>query len=91
MALDVDRFTDALLEGTKALIAKEVEPLKARIAELEAERVAFKGVWEASKQLRRGDLITHSGSLWFVTRDTTGEKPGESHAFQLALKQGSAR
>jgi hypothetical protein len=35
MALDVDRVAAALLEGTQALIAKELGPLSARLAALE--------------------------------------------------------
>jgi hypothetical protein len=77
MALDVDRLTDALLDGTKLLIAKEVEPLKARIAELEAERVSFKGIWQSATRYKRGDLATRDGALWYCTRDETADTPGQ--------------
>ncbi len=47
MAFDVDRFTDALMLGTKMLIAKSVEPLKAENAALLARNAALEARLEA--------------------------------------------
>lgn len=43
MTLDVDRVADALLEGVKALIAKEIAPLREENEALRARLDALQG------------------------------------------------
>lgn len=73
-------------------IQKAIEPLKARIAELEARGVEYRGVWQRSCEYRRGSLTTHDGNLWACIADAEpNEWPGQSSKWQLAAKAPEPR
>ena len=59
-----------------------------RIDELESSRdgLTYKGVWKPGEH-RRGEFVTHQGSLWHCERQTQ-LKPGDSDDFTLAVKRG---
>ena len=98
MAFDVDRVATVLFDGTAALIAKELRPLRDEIAALRAElakekaapRLRFKGTWQASAEPEQGDAMTHGGSLWVCCESGTRQRPGTGTGWQLALKRGDA-
>ncbi len=47
----------------------------------------FKGVHE-SGTYEQGDTVTHGGSQWVCTVESTKETPGASHDWQLSVKRG---
>ena len=70
-------------------IKKENALLLARIADLESRMSEFQycGVWHDGAY-KRGNFVTHDGSVWHCNVDTC-EKPGtDSTAWTLAVKHG---
>ena len=71
-----------------------IDPLKERIAKLEAElaetkahRVPYCGTWREGLS-HRGHFYTFGGSVWHCNSDTIS-KPNESHTeWTLAVKHG---
>lgn len=77
---------------TVELVLDEVKALRDRIAELEANGARFRGVYQRAADYRRGDQVTHRGSLW-VALDAVpeGSLPGEHPTlWQLAAKGNQA-
>ena len=75
----VERSTDA-----------KVAPLRARIKALEERpQMRYRGVWHEGMECRVGDLVTHSGSIFYCHAPTTKMRPGPSADFQLAVKRGA--
>jgi hypothetical protein len=48
---------------------------------------SYQGVWQADVTYQRGELVTHSGSLWLVLAETRA-RPGTSDAMRLIVKGG---
>lgn len=98
MTLDVDRIATVLFDGCKAMMERELRPLRDEIAALKAEiarekaapRLRFKGTWQASADPERGDAMTLAGSLWVCCESGTRQRPGTGSGWQLALKRGDA-
>ena len=96
---DRPKLTDAQLrrpltaESIPAImraVADAIRPLQARIAELEAQASEFKycGVWKSGVVYRKGNFVTHDGSLWH-SNVASAHKPGDSSgAWTLAVKRG---
>jgi hypothetical protein len=60
----------------------------ARDADLEAQPAfMYCGVWTEGTDYRRGDFVTHDGSMWHAWQ-ATRDRPGTSQAWQLAVKRG---
>jgi hypothetical protein len=86
-------------EQLAAIIASAVDDAMAsrdaRIAALEAltkDVMSYKRVWENGGVYKKGDAVTHDGSLWCCVADATRVRPGlasiESRAWVLAVKHG---
>ncbi|MDQ3495869.1 MAG: hypothetical protein M3485_10220 [Pseudomonadota bacterium] len=72
-----------------------VKDLEERIARIEEKGVCYRGVYNASEDYSRGDLVSRGGSVFHATRDTRGLAPatGEEskeldHPWQLMVKRG---
>jgi hypothetical protein len=80
---------DELAEAVDEAIARYVEPLEKRIAELEARpTLRYCGLWEQGREYVPGEFVTCDGSVWACRCSTTG-KPGVTHTdLQLAVKHG---
>lgn len=63
---------------------------EARLTALEARQKAFRyrGTWRSDEQYDEGNFVTHAGSIWHCKHATHG-KPGDSDAWQLAVKRGA--
>ena len=78
-------------------ITLATDPLKARIAALEARPVGAKGVswsgtWRAATKYAEASLVTHAGSLWMLATATpSGDPPGQGADWRLIVKRGSYR
>jgi hypothetical protein len=90
-----------LTKGETATIMRSVAevlgPLVKRIAELETRcksleakpSLRYCGVWKADVRYGEGAAVTQDGSLWIARAIAPpGEKPGDSDAWQLAVKRG---
>ena len=84
---DGEKFGEAIVEAVKGYVARQVAPLHARIAELEAKTLKFRGVFADGTTYSRGDAVTHGGALWVATGDSQNMKPG-SGPWRLAVKRG---
>lgn len=71
-------------------IGKAVEPLKARIAELESKGIAYVGTYQRAAEYRRGDVVSFDGAMWVATCATPPhEVPGKSVCWQLSVKSSN--
>lgn len=81
-----------MAELVKARIARDLEPIRERLAELESksrDAMSFRGVFQRAQSYKRGDCVTSDGALWFCIRFVDGAdgKPGEGNdAWQLTGK-----
>jgi hypothetical protein len=68
--------------------------LEERIVELERQvaeskaAFSYRGTWNGDTQYNENDFVTQSGSMWHCRRSTR-DKPGQSDAWQLAVKRGA--
>jgi hypothetical protein len=84
-SLSIDDLADTIDEA----IARYVEPLEARIKELEARpTMKYMGVWEQGHQYNPGEFVTDQGSVWHCNFQT-GSRPGSGPQWILAVKKGS--
>lgn len=74
----------------RAEIAAAIEPLQARLAEVETRGIEFCGTWQRALDYRRGSMVVHGGSLWAAVRAVSAgqAQPGNSDAWQLCAKAG---
>lgn len=71
-----------------ASVLQRMEALSDRIAGIESKGVEYLGVWQAAASYKRGNLVTHGGSIWHANEDTRA-KPGDGKTWTLACKGGS--
>jgi hypothetical protein len=90
MAFDAERFAEGLHEH----ILKMLQPYREKIRELEQQlrelekgnlADAYRGTHEQGQIYERGDLLTHSGSLWICLHETQ-DKPGASPDWRMVAK-----
>ncbi|MDG4896622.1 hypothetical protein P9272_23935 [Mesorhizobium sp. WSM4976] len=64
--------------------------LEDRVKQLEERpSVEYRGSWKADEKYRRGDLISHAGSVWHCELAGSGIVPGEGAiGWRLAVKRG---
>jgi hypothetical protein len=84
---------DELCRALSVFIAERIEaatkPLRERIIELEKRGVDYKGVYQRAALYRRGDIVTHDGSMFVAITDIEpNELPGNGGAWCLAVKRG---
>ena len=85
---DLRWMMEAIAGGVNEAIAKATEPLRQRIAELEARpSVKYLGVWREDKVYSSGSMVTDQGSVWHAERATM-TRPGTSNDWVLAVKRG---
>ena len=84
----------SLAAATGAAVAAGLKFLADRVDELEKRleeqpQVRYMGVHEPGTFYKRGDFVTHSGSLWACTEDGTRARPGTGDfGWVLAVKKG---
>lgn len=61
--------------------------LEQRIAELERHPFSYSGVFEDGCNYRRGEFVSHRGSLWHRNFETAS-RPGEDASWTLCVKKG---
>ena len=70
------------------MLLNDVVELGARVAALEATGVKYRGVWQAADEYRRGDMVTHDGSVFHCNADTRAKPGNGSTTWSLAVKHG---
>jgi len=68
----------------------ELAQIRARLDQIEAKRLDYRGIWKGGIAYPAGSWVTHDGSLFFCHRET-GARPGASADWQLAVKRGRDR
>ncbi len=82
------------LEMILDVIRNEIVSLKCKVSAIEEKGVCYRGLYNASEDYSRGDMVTSNGSVFHAIRDTRGVTPacGESrerdHPWQIAVKRG---
>jgi hypothetical protein len=81
-------------EVTRALepIQRDLERLTVKLehAELRARELRYAGTWNSGAKYRKGNFVTHSGSLWACLIDDIHTIPGaDFDGWQLAVKSMS--
>jgi hypothetical protein len=85
---NLDVMMKAVADVVREHVANEVEPLKAKLAELEA-RTNFKycGTWEERTVYSQGNFVTDNGCVWYCQRRTDKRPSLElSGDWQLAVR-----
>jgi hypothetical protein len=82
-------------------IARGLEPVRAELlrlsvelkqAELVVRELRYAGVWTDRASYKRGNFVTHSGSLWHCNLDDVHTMPGSDvTAWTLCVKRGEDR
>jgi hypothetical protein len=88
---DSDLSIREMAEVVDDAIERAVQPLRRRIAELEASQKEFKycGVWDAKREYRVGNFCSFNGSMWAARRQSTCARPGEGGDYwTLCVKAG---
>jgi hypothetical protein len=88
---NLDALMKAVADVVREHIAKEVEPLKVKLAELEA-RTNFKycGTWYEKGVYHEGNFVTDNGCVWYCHRRTSRRPSLElSGDWQLAVRRGA--
>jgi hypothetical protein len=85
--------TAAFLKAINIFVREEIlkafTPLRERLDELEKRGVDYKGTFQRACSYRRGDIVTHDGSMFVAIGDVApNEAPGNGGNWQLAVKRG---
>lgn len=90
-APDRDEIYTFVADAVEVLVA-QIKEQKARIDELEKSGARFRGVYQRAANYRRGDQVTHSGSLWTALMAVPeGTQPGGSPAYWQLSAKGCAQ
>jgi hypothetical protein len=83
-------LAEALGAWVAQKIADAVNPLLARLAEVEKRTKAFRhiGIWRDGMQCEAGNFITHDGSVWHCNFDTASRPGKDVGAWTLVCKRG---
>lgn len=85
------------LQTVGRFVAERMKPLQLRIAQLETQvrelkeaGIRYCGTYQRAIDYKRGDLVSHDGSMWIVVADAAKalEIPGKSPSWQLCVKAG---
>lgn len=67
----------------------QIAQLDRRLTALEARpTLAVRGVWKPRASYEPGDAVSDKSALWVCTSAVTGERPGASSCWRLAVKAG---
>ncbi len=83
---------DAVHEYIGEVLRERVDPLVARIEQLESQdkkgvTLGYEGVWSDSRRYERGAFVTLAGALWHCDQPTNvGDRPGVARGWTLAVK-----
>jgi hypothetical protein len=88
MVVEADK---RILEFKLALERAQRRSLEKRVEELAARpQVEYRGIWSETETYKAGHFVTDRGSVWACRAQVvTGERPGASVAWQLAVKRGA--
>lgn len=87
--MNLQEVLDRGFELMKAYIDADNAELRKEIAELKARpSLKYEGVFDAQKVYTVGSFVTDDGSLWCCMEACVGVRPGNSGAWQLAVKRG---
>lgn len=89
-SVNMERFVNGLHEWAAKKIfgplLKKIEALEKQVEELKNRGIDYRGVFAEGESYRKGDVVTHSGSLWIAQKQTDKRPPG--NGWVLAVKQG---
>lgn len=85
---DIDVIAEVISQTVKTHTAPLIERLKA----LEDRPIgaSYKGIFEDGATYRAGDLVTRSGALWLVVKDTCLSPAALPTSWKLIVKSGQA-
>lgn len=86
---------DALVDAIRGYIDPALDALHTRIDQLETQLkeqqtrgLDYCGTWQKAMRYRRGDAVTHEGSLWISLKADNDQPVESASAWQLAVKRG---
>jgi hypothetical protein len=87
---EINRRLGAIEAKHKTLLGALPEAMARTAADI-VERRLTAGIWDATKDYRRGSLVTHQGAGWVAMSDNRGARPGSADlAWRLAVKSDVA-
>lgn len=91
-SFDGAKFGKEVAEAVRGHVERATAPILARLDEIETRGFRYRGVHQRAETYKRGDLVTHGGSMWAATRPVDdGAVPGEgsTNPWVLAVKRGT--
>lgn len=88
---DGTAFGKDVVAAVRDYVQRATVPILARLDEIETRGFRYRGVHQRAETYKRGDLVTHAGSVWSATRTVDdGTVPGEGagNPWQMAVKAG---
>jgi hypothetical protein len=82
---------DEVARANNSLRKEVLEPtLRLNQAELQVREFRYAGVWTDRSSYRKGNTVSHAGSLWHCNIDDTATMPGADHvAWTMCVKRGA--
>lgn len=69
-----------------------IEPLRARIKELESCSFEYRDEWKGATAYSKHNSVTHDGSMWIAKQGNMNVRPGtDPSVWKLCVKRGSIR
>jgi hypothetical protein len=86
-------YRRVLLPTIGRFVGAQVKPLRERIEALETKIAGFEycGVWRSGVTFKRGNFVTHDGSVWHCNCDTCVKPGTDPVAWSLAIKRERMR
>jgi hypothetical protein len=88
----LDRINDMgerFARAVKNDVRVRLKPIEERLAAIETRgEVEYLGVFKPGTIYRKGNLVTHHGSLWSCLQDTTDAPGAAAVGWRLAAKRG---
>lgn len=72
-----------------SVLVERVKALETEVEGLQERGIDYRGVFKTGTEYKRGDVCTHSGSLWIAHRQTDEAPPG--NGWTLCVKQGGKK
>ncbi len=82
----IKTFVADKIGGGTAPLQQQIRDLEQRVQALES--VKYCGTWQRDVEYKTGASVTCRDGLWIAKIDSRGMRPGESAAWQLALRRG---
>src|SRR5262245_45233614 len=84
----VENIRDFVDRSHADLVAR-IQELERRVETLSETAMVYSGIFSRALAYRRGQAVSHGGSLWLCLYDCQGDVPGSDPSLWLMVAKGS--